>query len=267
MSQEKRPEPEIGLLADVDRKDFGRIAKGLAELRLSGWDSLPREYRLNYGIPQDDRENQLRQSERDIRARVKAYPGGQSIALVEGMPCGMIGSILTDDPYGDWNEVTGKGTYSTHNPLGKVCACCELTTSANGISKLLINDQRERAAKAGIKTAVAKTRPGGALEYMLEKTGMFRQEFLQCIRTDMDLFMELMADYIKPIDKDGKSRQRSPVLNMHYSNGATISPDQIEFLTRPVDYVAAMSTLMAIYQAEPGDLAGPRHMRDYATKP
>ncbi|MEM5812419.1 MAG: hypothetical protein QW286_01755 [Candidatus Aenigmatarchaeota archaeon] len=213
------------LLKELDEEGKKQFIEKLGEIRFENWsETLRREYKIHYGINKRDRKSQYERSAKDILSRLEAFPEGEIVAVYEGpvtdhftfipFPIGMISALRRNKIFGDWNEITGNGTYSTYESDGTILGCCEITVDTScpkeikqGVSKTLINKAIETGEKTPI--IVAKTRPHNVLKDM-QKEGMNLHKIKQ-MALDRNSFLEYMSDYIKPIYKEGKLRQRNSV--------------------------------------------------------
>jgi len=258
------PGVQIDLLANVDRKDLSPVVKKLAEIRADEWDVLKPEYWFYRSVHPKDRAGRYKESEYDIRCRLEAFRGGQVIAVFEDpkeglRPIGMISAIRRNRIFGDWNEeVTHFGTYRSHESDGRIFGCCEITMNRKedekiraGVPKAMINREieiyRQLKEKGEVSAAVAKTRPYGIVKHMQRE--MNNEEIKKILkdRENLEPFMEYISRHIKP-GEDG--RIKNPVLNMHYSNGATYPEWGIEYGTRCFDRESGGMTMLAVYDGE-----------------
>jgi hypothetical protein len=283
--KEKRklhPDVNIGLLADLDRKDKDRVIKKLGEVRFENWDeTLSREYHKFYRIKRGDKKSQYARSEEDIRRRLEAYSDGQIVVVYEGEitdalrkccnmefvphPIGEIGGFIRNRIFGYYNEeITGFGTYSTHESDGIIFICGEIVVDERipdellikglpikrGVAKGLINEARGVAEASKIPIAAAKSRPHRLLDYMNKIEGKSLHE-IKRIALDRESLINYLFDHLQPsYTEDGRLRVKNKVLGMHLSNGAEIEPWCIEPLTRPDDIRSLGSNVVAVYKGK-----------------
>jgi GNAT superfamily N-acetyltransferase len=97
---------------------------------------------------------------------IKVFPDGQLVARLGDKIVGTSSSliILWDEygPYHNWGEVTGAGTFNTHNPSGKTLygaeVCVDPTFRKKGIGHKIYEARREICRKFNLKRIIAAGR-------------------------------------------------------------------------------------------------------------
>ncbi len=106
----------------------------------------------------------------DLRRHLKAFPEGQLVAVdVEGRLLGSASSLVIDwDDYSDraaWSDVTGRGSFDTHNPLGKTLYCADISVlpeaRGRGVGTALYEARKKIVHERGLKRMLAGGRIPG----------------------------------------------------------------------------------------------------------
>ncbi|MBZ5696062.1 MAG: bifunctional GNAT family N-acetyltransferase/carbon-nitrogen hydrolase family protein [Acidobacteriia bacterium] len=111
-------------------------------------------------------------SETELNQHLAIFPEGQLVAVDEhGQVVGSASSLIIDwDDYAEsaqWSAITGRGTFSTHNPLGKTLygadMCVDPTVRRKGIGALLYEARKRMIRERGLKRLLTGGRiPGYA---------------------------------------------------------------------------------------------------------
>ena len=105
-------------------------------------------------------------SNEQLENHLKVFGEGQFVADLDSKIVGTSSSfIIMWDEYGpdhSWGDVTGKGTFSTHNPLGKTLygaeVCVDPDYRKNGIGQKLYKARRTLCTRLNLKRIIAAGR-------------------------------------------------------------------------------------------------------------
>jgi ribosomal protein S18 acetylase RimI-like enzyme len=111
-------------------------------------------------------------STQELLGHIQVFPEGQLVALEgSGRVMGSASSLIIDwDDYAEtarWSAITGQGTFSTHNPLGKTLygadMCVDPTARRSRVGTLLYDARKQMVRKRGLKRLLTGGRiPGYA---------------------------------------------------------------------------------------------------------
>ncbi len=101
-----------------------------------------------------------------LENHLKVFAEGQFVADLDGKIVGTSSSfIIMWDEYGpdhSWGDVTGKGTFSTHNPIGKTLygaeVCVDPDYRKKGIGQKLYKERRTLCTRLNLKRIIAAGR-------------------------------------------------------------------------------------------------------------
>ncbi|MBE0620011.1 MAG: GNAT family N-acetyltransferase [Burkholderiales bacterium] len=104
-----------------------------------------------------------------IERQLNVFPAGQFVAMLDGKIVGSASSLIVMwDDYGldhDWREVTGGGTFSTHNPAGKTLYGAEVFVDSavrrRGIGRSLYAARRRLCRNMNLRRIIAAGRLPG----------------------------------------------------------------------------------------------------------
>lgn len=143
-------------------------------------------------------------TEREFRLQLEAFPNGQLVALVDGTIVGYATSLIVqlDDqsPWFNHTEITGYGTFSTHDPSGQTLYGADLAVhpdyQGRGIAQLLYRGRRALLKRYNLKQLVAGGRIPG---YSAYKGLLTAREYVEKVRRgelkDSALSAHLRAGY------------------------------------------------------------------------
>lgn len=116
--------------------------------------------------------DELAWSAEELAQHLAVFPNGQLVAVDEtGRVVGSASSLIIDwDDYAEsaqWSTITGRGTFSTHNPLGKTLygadMCVDPTARQRGIGSHLYDGRKRLLRDRGLKRLLTGGRiPGYA---------------------------------------------------------------------------------------------------------
>jgi predicted amidohydrolase/GNAT superfamily N-acetyltransferase len=107
--------------------------------------------------------------ERNYRMQFKAFPQGQVLAEVDGQIVGYATSLIVqlddDSPWYSYSEITGVGTFSTHNPSGDTLYGADIAVHpdyrGHGIAGLIYKERRKILRRYNLRRMVAGGRIPG----------------------------------------------------------------------------------------------------------
>lgn len=118
-------------------------------------------------------------SEAELNQHLAIFPEGQLVAVDEhGQVVGSASSLIIDwDDYAEsaqWSAITGRGTFSTHNPLGKTLygadMCVDPTIRRKGIGTLLYEARKRMVRERGLKRLLTGGRIPGYAQFAQQMT-------------------------------------------------------------------------------------------------
>lgn len=146
-------------------------------------------------------ERALAWSPEELSQHLAVFPEGQLVAVDEtGRLLGSASSMIIDwDDYAEsakWSTITGNGTFSTHNPLGKTLygadMCVDPEARQQGIGSLLYRARKKLIQDRGLKRLLTGGRIPG---YALVAQEMTPQEYVADVvrgkRKDVTLSFQL----------------------------------------------------------------------------
>ena len=112
-------------------------------------------------------------SQRNYEMQIKAFPEGQFVALIDGRLVGYCTSLIVnlddDSPWYAHSEITGFGTFSTHNPAGNTLYGADIAVHPEfqglGVSKKLYAARKGIMRRHNLKQMVAGGRIPGYHAY------------------------------------------------------------------------------------------------------
>ena len=172
---------EIVKTAFLEEKDFIRSA----DIYFEAWfDILKKE--LNGKTPEE-----IRGIVRDqFSKRTFIFPEGQLSAYCHSLArvVGNISSLRVSDEakFSDWNSLTGKGYFNTHNDYGNSIVCPAVNTDKSsgikGVAKKLVLSVRDVAIKLkqnGLENMFVFTRPSGYGAYVAKYGNTTIEKYLE----------------------------------------------------------------------------------------
>jgi predicted amidohydrolase/GNAT superfamily N-acetyltransferase len=186
----------------------------------------------------------------ELERHLKVFPEGQFVVMDEtGQVVGSSSSLIIDwDDYAEsakWSAITGRGSFDTHNPLGKTLygadMCVDPGARRRGAGSLLYKARKEMVRKRGLKRLLTGGRIPGYTQAAKELSP---------------------AEYVAEVVA---GKRQDPTLSFQLANGLVVldvvpgyleDPDSRGFATllewlNP-EYVASMG-LQAV-RREPGEL-------------
>ena len=111
--------------------------------------------------------------ERHFRLQLKTFPEGQLLAEVDGEVVGFTATLIVsldrDDIAYSYAEITGDGTFTTHNPGGDTLYGAEMAVhpdfQGRGIAKRLYKERMKLLTKLNLRRMVAGGRIPGYMNY------------------------------------------------------------------------------------------------------
>lgn len=142
----------------------------------------------------------------DLTQHLAIFPEGQLVAVDQsGRIVGSASSLIIDwDDYADsahWTTITGKGTFNTHNPLGKTLYGADVGVDPAarrlGIGSLLYNARKRMVEERGLKRILTGGRiPGYAEVSERMSPKQYVSEVIQGKRKDPTLSFQLKNGFI-----------------------------------------------------------------------
>jgi predicted amidohydrolase/GNAT superfamily N-acetyltransferase len=111
--------------------------------------------------------------ERKLKMQYKAFPEGQFLAEVEGRVIGYCSSLIVqledDAPWYSYNEITGVGTFSTHDPSGDTLYGADIAVHTEfrgqGVAQKLYVKRKSLLTRLNLRRMVAGGRIPGYAQY------------------------------------------------------------------------------------------------------
>jgi len=166
-------------------------------------------------------------SEGELLRHIEAFPEGQ-LAAVDGAGrvLGSASSLIIDwDDYAEsarWSAITGRGTFSTHNPLGKTLygadMCVDPMARRLGIGSLFYEARKRMVRERGLKRMLTGGRIPGYAQVSEEMTPQeYVAEVVAGKRTDPTLSFQLanglvVLDVVPEYLEDRESRDFATLL-------------------------------------------------------
>jgi len=191
-------------------------------------------------------------SEDELLRHIETFPEGQLVAVDgSGRVVASASSLIIDwDDYAEsarWSAITGQGTFSTHNPLGKTLygadMCVDPLTRRSGIGTLFYETRKRTVRERGLKRMLTGGRIPGYAQLSQE---MSPQEYVADVvagkRKDPTLSFQLanglvVLDVVPEYLEDRESRGFATLLewlNPEYvtsvslqSGGAAEEPEEV----------------------------------------
>jgi len=164
---------------------------------------------------------------KELTRHVATFPEGQLVAADEtGRLLGSASSLIIDwDDYAEsanWSEITGHGTFDTHNPLGKTLygadMCVDPAARRKGVGSLLYEERKKIVRQRGLKRLLTGGRiPGYAHAPAQMSPEDYVAEVVKGTRKDPTLSFQLangfvVLDVVPKYLEDGKSRGYATLL-------------------------------------------------------
>jgi len=157
-------------------------------------------------------------SEAELNQHLAIFPEGQLVAVDEqGRVVGSASSLIIDwDDYAEsaqWSAITGRGAFSTHNPLGKTLygadMCVDPTVRRKGIGSLLYEARKQMVRERGLKRLLTGGRIPGYAQVAQQMTA---------------------ADYVAEVVR---GRKKDATLSFQLTNGLVVLDVVPEYLNDP----------------------------------
>lgn len=142
--------------------------------------------------------------ERLLRLELRAFPEGQIVALLDkkivGYATSLIVQIDEDSPWYSYAEITGNGTFSSHNPAGDTLYGADIAVHPDfrgaGISGKLYDERKKILRRFNLRRLVAGGRIPGYSEYAGRLTAEeYVEEVVRGELTDATLNPQLKAGF------------------------------------------------------------------------
>lgn len=179
-----------------------RPKRAAARIRQAKIDDIPAIIECHHaaypGFPPD-----MLCNERQFRLQIETFPEGQLVAVSRGKIVGYSNTLIVlldeDSPWYSYGEITGNGTFSTHDPSGDTLYGADIAVHPDyrrrGISGLLYENRKKILRRFNLRRMVAGGRIPGYWRY----AGKFTAE-----------------EYV---DKVIRGDLRDPALNAHLKAG------------------------------------------------
>jgi predicted amidohydrolase/ribosomal protein S18 acetylase RimI-like enzyme len=154
----------------------------------------------------------------ELRQHLFVFPEGQLVALDEhGSIIGSASSLIIDwDDYAEsakWSSITGYGTFSTHNPLGKTLygadMCVDPSARRRGVGSLFYEERKRIVKEHGLKRLLT----GGRIPGYAEVAQLMSPQ-------------EYVADVVR-------GRRKDPTLSFQLANGLIVLDVVPKYLEDP----------------------------------
>jgi ribosomal protein S18 acetylase RimI-like enzyme len=142
--------------------------------------------------------------ERQYRMQIEAFPEGQVLAEIDGRVVGYAASLIVqldeDSPWYSYAEITGEGTFSTHEPSGDTLYGADIAVHPDfrgqNIAARLYEERKKIMRRFNLRRMVAGGRIPGYAEYAGRMTP---EEYVEKVKRgevkDMALTAHLKAGY------------------------------------------------------------------------
>src|SRR5690348_4399101 len=160
----------------------------------------------------------LKWTTEELKQHLSVFPAGQMVAVDEqGSVLGSASSLIIDwDDYAEsakWSSITGYGTFSTHNPLGKTLygadMCVDPCARRRGVGSLFYEARKRMVKERGLKRLLTGGRIPG---YSGVAQSMSPQEYV--------------AEVVR-------GRKKDPTLSFQLANGLIVLDVVPEYLEDP----------------------------------
>lgn len=160
----------------------------------------------------------LRWTAGELKQHLAVFPEGQHVAVgAGGRVVGSASSLIIDwDDYAEsakWSAITGYGSFSTHNPLGKTLygadMCVDPSARRNGVGSLFYEARKKLVKERGLKRLLTGGRIPGYAEVAQEVTPQ-----------------EYVAEVVR-------GRRKDPTLSFQLANGLIVLDVVPEYLADP----------------------------------
>jgi predicted amidohydrolase/ribosomal protein S18 acetylase RimI-like enzyme len=144
------------------------------------------------------------QDVRKLEMQLKAFPDGQFLAEIDGQVIGYATSLIVlldeDSPWYSYNEITGVGTFSTHDPSGDTLYGSDIAVHPDfrgrGIASKLYARRKTIVKRLNLRRMVAGGRIPGYAEHAKKMTP---ERYIELVKRgdlkDMALSAHLKAGY------------------------------------------------------------------------
>jgi predicted amidohydrolase/ribosomal protein S18 acetylase RimI-like enzyme len=175
-----------------------------------------------------------------LERHLQVFPEGQLVAVdVADRVLGSASSLLIDwDDYAEeanWSAITGRGTFDTHNPLGKTLYGADMGVDPDarqqGIGRALYDARKELIRERGLKRLLTGGRIGGyakvadaltAKEYVADVVAGKRRDSTLSFQLNNGLVvLDVVPDYMSDADSRGFATVLE-WLNPEYSSSVSL---------------------------------------------
>jgi GNAT superfamily N-acetyltransferase len=106
---------------------------------------------------------------KQLESQLHAFPEGQLVAVSDGQVVGTASCLVVRwDEYAahhTWREITGDGTFTTHDPGGRTLYCADFAAETShhgfGVARALLQAQRRLARRLNLRRIIATARLAG----------------------------------------------------------------------------------------------------------
>jgi predicted amidohydrolase/GNAT superfamily N-acetyltransferase len=168
-------------------------------------------------------------SVRQLTLQLEAFPEGQLVAVHKGHVVGYAASLIAlldeESPWYSYNEITGAGTFSTHDPSGDTLYGADIGVDpeyrGQGVAQMLYAGRKRLLKRYNLRRMVAGGRIPGYVEYAGRMTA---EEYIDAVQ---------------------RGDLRDPALNAHLRAGYTVRSVHMGYLRdeQSLDYATFLEYL------------------------
>jgi hypothetical protein len=140
----------------------------------------------------------------ELHSHLNIFPEGQLVAELNGMIVGSATSLIVNlvPPYAEhtWNDITGNGMLTTHNPKGDSLYGADISTHPNvrhkGIGHKLYQGRKDVAMKFNLKRMIAGGRLYNYCDYANKLSALeYAMKVVNCELHDLVLSFDLINGF------------------------------------------------------------------------
>lgn len=185
--------------ADVRRKPPAKV-----KVRRARVEDVPAMYEVQAAAYEAIAEDGLC-TERQLKLQIEAFPEGQLVATrgqrIVGYACSLIAQLDDDSPWYSYAEITGGGTFSTHDPSGDTLYGADIAVHPDyrgrGVAARLYEGRKKILKRFNLRRMVAGGRIPGYRQYAGKMTP---EEYVEKVvagqMKDQALNAHLKAGYV-----------------------------------------------------------------------